>query len=153
MRFPPSQPSSHPWARLSAKRRSPLAGIVVLLLGLMCTGAAYMALSPATAQTSSADDATLAKGRALFLVGCASCHGKNAEGVVTQDNMNYGPPLVGVGAAAVDFQMGTGRMPMARPGVQAPRKDVVYTHEEISQICGVRRLAGPRPRDPRGLQL
>mgnify|MGYP002653078656 CR=1 FL=1 len=27
--------------------------------------------------------------------------------------------LVGVGAAAVDFQVGTGRMPMAQPGQQA----------------------------------
>ena len=39
-------------ARLSAKRRSPLAGLVVLLMGLLVTGGLYAVLSPATADTS-----------------------------------------------------------------------------------------------------
>ena len=132
-------------ARLSAKRRSPLAGLVVLLMGLLVTGGLYAVLSPATAETSEADQSTVDQGRALFLVGCASCHGKNGEGIVTKRGTQYGPPLAGVGAAAVDFQVGTGRMPMARPGVQAQRKKVVYTPEEISAARGVRRLPRPRP--------
>ena len=50
-------------ARLSAKRRSPLAGLVVLLMGLLVTGGLYAVLSPATASTSTADQSTVAKGR------------------------------------------------------------------------------------------
>jgi ubiquinol-cytochrome c reductase cytochrome c subunit len=135
-------------ARLSAKRRSPLAGLVVLLMGLLVTGGLYAALSPATADTSEADQSTVEQGRALFLVGCASCHGKNGEGIVTKRGTQYGPPLAGVGAAAVDFQVGTGRMPMARPGVQAQRKKVVYTPEEISALAAYVASLGPGPAIP-----
>jgi quinol---cytochrome-c reductase cytochrome c subunit len=135
-------------ARLSAKRRSPLAGVVVLLLGLLLTGGAYAVLSPASADTSTADQATVAKGHQLFLVGCASCHGKNGEGVVTSESTQYGPSLHGVGAAAVDFQVGTGRMPLARPGTQAERKKVVYTPEEIKQLAAYVASLGPGPAIP-----
>ena len=136
-------------ARLSSRRRSPLAGVVVLLLGLLVTGGAYALLSPATAQDSAAgDEALVSQGRELFLVGCASCHGKNAEGIVTQDGTQYGPSLVGVGAAAVDFQVSTGRMPMAQPGVQAPRKDRLYNEEETRQLAAYVASLGPGPAIP-----
>ena len=135
-------------ARLSAKRRSPLAGLVVLLMGLLVTGGLYAVLSPATADTNEADQSTVEQGRALFLVGCASCHGKNGEGIVTKRGTQYGPPLAGVGAAAVDFQVGTGRMPMARPGVQAQRKKVVYSPEEIRQLAAYVASLGPGPAIP-----
>ncbi|HET9760622.1 MAG TPA: cytochrome c [Nocardioidaceae bacterium] len=117
-------------------------------MGLLVTGGLYAVLSPATASTSTADQSTVAKGRALFLVGCASCHGKNGEGIVTKRGTQYGPPLAGVGAAAVDFQVGTGRMPMARPGVQAQRKKVVYSPEEISQLAAYVASLGPGPAIP-----
>jgi ubiquinol-cytochrome c reductase cytochrome c subunit len=135
-------------ARLSAKRRSPFAGLVVLLMGLLVTGGLYAVLSPASAQTSAADQSTVAQGRNLFLVGCASCHGKHGEGIVTKRGTQYGPPLAGVGAAAVDFQVGTGRMPMARPGVQAASKKVVYSPEEISALAAYVASLGPGPAIP-----
>jgi ubiquinol-cytochrome c reductase cytochrome c subunit len=81
-------------------------------------------------------------------VGCASCHGKNAEGIVTDRGTQYGPSLVGVGAAAVDFQVGTGRMPMARPGPQAEKKKVVYNQEEISALAAYVASLGPGPAIP-----
>ena len=59
---------------------------------------------------------TLEEGRALFLKNCSSCHGLNAEG------SSDGPSLVGVGAASVDFQVGTGRMPAAELGAQIEAK-------------------------------
>ncbi|WP_254185098.1 cytochrome bc1 complex diheme cytochrome c subunit [Nocardioides panacis] len=135
-------------ARLSSKRRSPFAGLVVLVMGLLITGGLYAVLSPASAQTSEADQSTVSQGKALFLVGCASCHGKNGEGIVTKRGTQYGPPLAGVGAAAVDFQVGTGRMPMARPGVQAQRKKVVYTPEEITALAAYVASLGPGPAIP-----
>ena len=135
-------------ARLSAKRRSRYAGAVVVLLGLLLTGGLYAALAPANAQTQSADQSTVAQGRALFLVGCSSCHGKNGEGIVTKSGTQYGPPLAGVGAAAVDFQVGTGRMPLARPGVQAADKEAVYSPQEISQLAAYVASLGPGPSVP-----
>ena len=76
---------------------------------------------PRPSRPVSADE-QVAQGRELFLVGCSFCHGQNGEGVRTTDGDQLGPSLVGVGAAAVDFQVGTGRMPMAQPGPAGPRK-------------------------------
>ncbi|MFC4786583.1 cytochrome bc1 complex diheme cytochrome c subunit [Nocardioides sp. MAHUQ-72] len=134
--------------RLSRHRRGPLAGLVVLLLGLLMTGTLYAAFSPAQADQAESDADQAAKGRELFLVGCAFCHGQNGEGVRTQNGNQIGPSLVGVGAAAVDFQVGTGRMPMAQPGAQAPRKKVVYTDEEIAQLAAYVASLGPGPSIP-----
>jgi ubiquinol-cytochrome c reductase cytochrome c subunit len=135
-------------ARLSARRRSPLAGLVVVLLGLLLTGGAYAVLSPASAETDQASQSTVAEGRRLFLVGCSSCHGENGEGILTKKGTQLGPPLAGVGAAAVDFQVGTGRMPMARPGVQAEKKQAVYSPEEITALAAFVASLGPGPALP-----
>jgi ubiquinol-cytochrome c reductase cytochrome c subunit len=134
--------------RLSVGRRGRLAAPLVLLLGLLVTGGMYAAIDPAGAQTRSADENTVAKGRALFQVGCASCHGQNAEGISTQANTQYGPSLVGVGAAAVDFQVGTGRMPLAQPGTQAVRKPPVYNADEIEALAAYVASLGPGPDVP-----
>jgi ubiquinol-cytochrome c reductase cytochrome c subunit len=135
-------------ARLSTKRRSRLAGPAVLLVALLTTGGLYAMLAPANAEKTADDAATIAKGRALFLVGCASCHGRNAEGIVTERGNQFGPPLVGVGAAAVDFQVGTGRMPMAQPGSQALTKRVVYSEAEIEAMGAFIQSLGPGPAVP-----
>ncbi len=106
--------------RITAGRRHPLARYAVLLLALGLLGGFYTLAAP----TSERADASIASGRAddvaegkkLFEQSCSSCHGLNAEGTAN------GPTLVGVGAAAVDFQVSSGRMPLANPGAQAPRK-------------------------------
>ena len=134
--------------RLSRHRRGPLAGLVVLLFGLLLSGSLYAVLAPAQATSQASDTEQVAKGRELFLVGCSFCHGQNGEGVRTQDGNNLGPSLVGVGAAAVDFQVGTGRMPMAQPAQQAPRKDVAYTEEETAALAAYVASLGPGPAIP-----
>jgi len=134
-------------ARLSTRRRSRYAAPAVLLAALLASGGLYYALSPA--QASKGDDAsTIEQGRALFQVGCSSCHGKNAEGIMTAKGKQYGPPLVGVGAAAVDFQVGTGRMPLAQPGAQAARKKPVYNQQEIAALAAFVASLGPGPSVP-----
>ncbi|MGZ4448989.1 MAG: cytochrome bc1 complex diheme cytochrome c subunit [Candidatus Limnocylindrales bacterium] len=134
--------------RLSRHRRGPLAALVVLLFGLLLTGGLYSAFAPAQAHDGQSDAAKVAQGRQLFLVGCAFCHGQNGEGVKTQDGNQIGPSLVGVGAAAVDFQVGTGRMPMAQPGAQAPRKEVAYNADEVSALAAYVASLGPGPSIP-----
>ncbi|GAB6984790.1 cytochrome bc1 complex diheme cytochrome c subunit [Nocardioides pyridinolyticus] len=134
--------------RLSRHRRGPLAGLVVLLLGLLLTGGLYTAFAPAQAGETTSDTEQVAKGRELFLVGCAFCHGQNGEGVRTGENHQLGPSLVGVGAAAVDFQVGTGRMPMAQPGAQVPSKPETYDDEEIAALAAYVASLGPGPAVP-----
>ena len=56
--------------------------------------------------------------------------------------------VIGVGALAVDFQVGTGRMPMAQPGAQAPRKDVAYSEEETAALAAFVASLGPGPAIP-----
>ncbi len=121
---------------------------MVLLLGLLLTGGLYALFAPASAQQTVSADEQVAQGRELFLVGCSFCHGQNGEGVRTTDGNQLGPSLVGVGAAAVDFQVGTGRMPMSQPGQQAPRKEVIYSEDEIAALAAYVATLGPGPAIP-----
>ena len=134
--------------KLSTRRRHPLAGIVVMLLALGFVGAVYSAVAPEPAKAATASPDDVKEGRKLFLIGCASCHGKNASGIETKRGGNYGPSLIGVGAAAVDFQVGTGRMPMAKSAPQAPVKDPEYTAEETKQLAAYIASLGPGPAIP-----
>ncbi|MER6976672.1 c-type cytochrome [Streptomyces carpinensis] len=130
--------------KLSARRRHPLAAVVVLLLALAATGGLYTAFAPASKAKAddSAQSLTIEEGKKLYEVGCASCHGTGGQG--TTD----GPSLVGVGAAAVDFQVGTGRMPAQQPGAQIPRKKVIYSQAEIDQLAAYIASLGAGPNVP-----
>ncbi|WP_217145517.1 c-type cytochrome [Streptomyces sp. AC627_RSS907] len=130
--------------KLSARRRHPLAALVVLLLALACTGGLYAAFAPASKAQADETAQSLAidEGKKLYAVGCASCHGTGGQG--TTD----GPSLVGVGAAAVDFQVGTGRMPAQQPGAQVPRKKVIYSQAEIDQLAAYVASLGAGPAVP-----
>lgn len=134
--------------RISRHRRGPLAGLVVLLLGLLMTGGLYAVFSPAQADETISSEEQIAQGRELFLVSCSFCHGENGEGVRTENGKQLGPSLVGVGAAAVDFQVGTGRMPMAQPGAQAPQKAPTFDQEEIDALAAYVASLGPGPAIP-----
>ena len=126
---------------IAARRRHPLVTVVLVLLGLVVTGAVYAAVQPgrADAAESAAD---VAAGRNVFLANCSTCHGVNAQG------RQNAPSLVGVGAAAVDFQVGTGRMPLALSGPQAPKAPVRLSSTEISQVAAYIASLAPGPAIP-----
>jgi ubiquinol-cytochrome c reductase cytochrome c subunit len=111
-----SPPTSGRGPRTRFRRR--WAGAIALGLGLLTVGSLYTALTP-TPQLASAqgDAAQLADGQVLYNNSCISCHGANLQGV-----QDHGPSLIGVGDAAVWFQVSSGRMPMARQEAQARRK-------------------------------
>jgi len=128
---------------LAARRRHPAAIILLLLLGLLVTGGAYSLFAPKEANASAAAADTLEQGRTLFLANCASCHGTGAQG--TQD----GPSLIGVGAASVDFQVGTGRMPLTAPNIQAPpQTKLKFTDDQIGAMAGWVASLAPGPGIP-----
>ncbi|WP_338898717.1 c-type cytochrome [Streptomyces sp. TG1A-60] len=130
--------------KLSARRRHPLAAVVVLLIALAACAGLYTAFAPAERAVAdeTAQTLTIEEGKKLYAVGCASCHGTGGQG--TTD----GPSLVGVGAAAVDFQVGTGRMPAQQPGAQVPRKKVIYSQAEIDQLAAYIASLGAGPEIP-----
>ena len=119
------------------------------MAALAATGGAYTALSPAPQAEAAAGSATgsVDEGRALYLKNCSSCHGLNAEGATD------GPSLVGVGAASVDFQVGTGRMPAAQLGAQVQKKSVQFSEEEIASLAAYVASLGPGPAIPDAEQL
>lgn len=75
-------------------------------------------------------------GQYLYVQGCSTCHGLDGAGNgIPRENKNSIPSLQGVGAADVDFWVGTGRMPISAPMKQAPRKTPVYSQEQIDAIA------------------
>jgi ubiquinol-cytochrome c reductase cytochrome c subunit len=129
-------------------RRHKATGLVVLLAGLVMTGVGYAAVtSTAEAASPVASQTQVDQGRQLFLEGCASCHGLAAQGSAS------GPGLIGVGAAAVDFQVTTGRMPLAAPANQAPRKTPIYTPEQVAALAAYVATLGPGPAIPTDSEL
>ncbi|HET6297114.1 MAG TPA: c-type cytochrome [Kribbella sp.] len=134
---------------LSARRRHRSAGLVVLLFGLLAVGSAYAAFAPDNAEAdNSAQSQQIEEGRKLFAVGCASCHGLNAEGGGNGEGKMAGPSLIGVGAAAVDFQVGTGRMPAMQPNAQIPQKPKAYSQAEIEALAAYVASLAPGPAVP-----
>ena len=117
--------------RFSSRRHHKGARLLLVACALLITGGLYAVVSPATSVAAPTPEETVARGQELFAVSCASCHGLNGEGLAAEGV----PSLVGVGAASVDFQMRTGRMPMANLLVQAPPKQNTFTPEEIASIA------------------
>lgn len=129
--------------KLSARRRHPLAALVVLIFALVVTGGLYAALAPTSSASADASQSLqVEEGKRLYQVGCASCHGLNGEGT------SIGPSLVGVGSAAVDFQVGTGRMPMQMQGPQAQEKPVQFSNEEVAALADYVASLAPGPSIP-----
>ena len=128
------------------RRRHPAVLLALLVVALVAVGGVYSLVSSggrATADTRSYTATDVAAGSRLFKANCSTCHGQQGQG--TQD----GPSLVGVGAAAVDFQVGTGRMPLAGPGVQAKRNShVAFSDEQIRQMSAYVDSLGPGPAVP-----
>lgn len=79
------------------------------------------------------------RGRTLYLEGCSTCHGLDAEGTP-----GVAPTLHGAGAQAADFYLSTGRMPLDKPGDQPLRAHPELTSDEIAAIVAyIGSLGGP----------
>jgi ubiquinol-cytochrome c reductase cytochrome c subunit len=134
---------------LAARRQDRRAPIVLLLLALLLTGGLYAVLAPTSADATPVKASTndIATGEKLFQANCATCHGPSASGTESA------PSLIGVGAAAVDFQVGTGRMPMQMNGPQAQVKPVQFSQDQINQLAAFVASLGAGPAIPTAEQV
>jgi ubiquinol-cytochrome c reductase cytochrome c subunit len=128
-----------------ARRR--VGAVVRMVAALALAGGVYAAFAPgvATAEDTPQLSGAAQEGKALFDTSCVSCHGPNAQGVEGR-----GPSLIGVGSAAVDFQVTSGRMPMARQEAQAVRKPPQFTDDEARQLGQYIQELGGGPQIPSG---
>lgn len=129
---------------ITAKRRQPAAGVVLVTLALLTIGAGYAAITSAgdasAAPSPTPSSRQLAEGQRLFNETCATCHGQFGQGTSTA------PSLIGVGAAAVDFQVSTGRMPAASLGAEMARKPPRFNRQQTLAIAAyIERLGGGPP--------
>ncbi len=90
----------------------------------------------------SSDPSLVARGEDLFIANCSSCHGANGDG------QGPGPSLQGVGAAAADFMLRTGRMPAADPRGQAMRGPVAFSEGKIRALVAYVASLGKGPGIP-----
>jgi ubiquinol-cytochrome c reductase cytochrome c subunit len=123
-----------------------MVAFVLVLIGMgyaVITSGSASATSPATANS-----ALIAQGRNLFVEDCASCHGLFAQGVSGQ-----APGLIGVGAAAVDFQVSTGRMPLAEDSAQADRKPPHLSPAQTRAVAAYIQSLGGGPPIPSAAQV
>lgn len=128
---------------VAARRRSPIVALALLLAALVAVGMGYSAVNNATsAKAAVASQSEVEHGKQLYQEGCSSCHGMQAQGTAN------GPSLIGVGAAAVDFQVGSGRMPLAKPGAQAVAGPTQYTEEQTAALAAYVASLAPGPAIP-----
>jgi ubiquinol-cytochrome c reductase cytochrome c subunit len=138
-------PARRARARRRSKHRRRLANVAGLMTALVLTGALYSVFAPAQAADETGESSAEAAGRELYERSCITCHGENLEGVP-----NRGPSLIGVGEAAVYFQVHTGRMPLARQEADAADKPAVFSDEEIDQLMAYVQANGGGPTLPSG---
>jgi ubiquinol-cytochrome c reductase cytochrome c subunit len=131
-----------------ARRRHPAAGYAAVAGGLVAFGVLYSTLSGggATAASTTTASTQTAAGQSLFVASCSSCHGLDAQGT------SQAPSLIGAGAAAVDFQMSTGRMPAKELGAENDRKPSQFTQQQIYDIAAYVASLGGGPAIPSASQ-
>jgi ubiquinol-cytochrome c reductase cytochrome c subunit len=118
--------------RVRAAGRHRFAGpAAVLALGVVAFSiVAYTGTDASGSQLAvSTAPADIAAGQTLFEEHCQSCHGVNGVG-----GNNGSPELITAGAAAADFYLTTGRMPLNNPHDEALRHRPYFSAEEIRQL-------------------
>jgi ubiquinol-cytochrome c reductase cytochrome c subunit len=109
--------------------------LVVLVVAVL-VGAGAVAWSARQAPAQGGAD--VARGQALYALSCSDCHGADLRGI-----RGRGPTLKDVGAASVDFYLSTGRMPLARPGIEPERADPQFGRADIDALIAYIGGGGP----------
>ena len=131
-------------SRRRLRRRLTGAVLLVFALGLAGVLAATLTPKPQVAVADESQSALLRTGQQLYDTACITCHGANLQGV-----NGRGPSLIGVGEAAVYFQVSSGRMPMMRNEAQAMRKAAFFDEGQIDALGAYVQSMGGGPLVPR----
>lgn len=94
----------------------------------------YLSASPALGQQPDGAD--------IYDESCLSCHGRGGSGTA------YGPAIDDAGEAAADFQLRTGRMPLADPQDQTRRKPPAFDDDTIVALVDYVGSLGEGPAIP-----
>ncbi len=89
----------------------------------------------------------VARGRALYLTSCSSCHGSDGHGVASSQSV-HGPSIVHAGEAGAYYQLATGRMPLADASKQAIRKPPAFDPADIDALVAYVASLGSGPKLP-----
>ena len=84
-------------------------------------------IGPRADQAHSTGPVDIQAGEALYNAHCESCHGTGGVG-------SKGPELLNVGAAAADFFLSTGRMPLASPNIEPTSHKPYFNPSQIADI-------------------
>lgn len=137
--FKAPRPATTPRRRKAAGYAVIGGSLVAITVGYSVVAGGGGAAASSATQKANND---IAQGRSLFVSNCSACHGLEAQGT------SQAPSLIGAGAAAVDFQMSTGRMPAKEAGAENDRKPVTFTKQQIYDIAGFIESLGGGPTVP-----
>lgn len=122
--------------------------VAVLLVAAVAWLASGGPSAAAPSAGTATDPALVARGRALFLTGCSSCHGLAGHGVDAGTGNLHGPSLVDAGGAAAYYQLTTGRMPLAGRESLPVRKPPAYAMDDIDALVAYVASLGHGPAVP-----
>ena len=122
---------------------------VVATLGWIMTSgplAPAFPIGPPVAAAGPGGQVTGPPGKALYNSSCAACHGPQGGGTAN------GPPLTDSGAAAADFMLRTGRMPLSAPGQPVIPHRPAFSDADIQALVAYVASLGSGPPIP-GVQV
>ena len=131
----------------------------ITLTALVVTAAGSVGIARAQTQagivrpTSEPPTASRELGSTLYAGNCASCHGIDGSGIAAPrpgsgSVPGAGPGLQGVGAAAADFYLRQGYMPLSNIHDQPGRNRVLFSKKEIVSLEAYVASLGPGPGVP-----
>ncbi len=106
--------------------------ILLFVMALAIFSVLFLTETPARSADSvvSTNQDDINAGAVLFQAHCQSCHGYQGKGGV----VTGAPALVSVGAAAADFYLTTGRMPLNAPNNEALRHHPAFSDHQIREL-------------------
>ena len=126
-------------------RRARVVGpALVVAMAAVAFSVMVVTAGPTTAEETavSTNPADIHAGSVLYNEHCSSCHGANGVG------SQKAPELIDAGAAAADFYLRTGRMPLNNPGDEALRHAPYFTASQIRQLVAYVASLGNGPTIP-----
>jgi ubiquinol-cytochrome c reductase cytochrome c subunit len=118
--------------RVLRNRRVVRGPLLLVAIAVVAFSVLFLTETPARSANAlvSTNPDDIAAGQVLFQAHCQSCHGYQGQGGVVKG----APALVNVGAAAADFYLTTGRMPLNAPNDEALRHHPVFDANQIREL-------------------